>query len=75
MTVTTDQTAAPTVQQIQTDRITQVWFKEMVNSTNSLQWLFQLAEKYWAPHSVEKHLDFDPDVIEDIYMKDIRGSK
>ncbi|CAH1983375.1 unnamed protein product [Acanthoscelides obtectus] len=34
----------------------------------------ELAEKYWAPHSKEKHLDFDPNVIEDIYMQDIRGS-
>ncbi|KAJ8958746.1 hypothetical protein NQ318_016474 [Aromia moschata] len=34
----------------------------------------QLAEKYWAPHTQDKHLDFDPDVIEDIYMQDIRGS-
>ncbi|CAG9762602.1 unnamed protein product [Ceutorhynchus assimilis] len=48
--------SAPTVQQIQKDRIT------------------QLAEKYWAPHSAEKHVAFDPNVIEDIYMQDIRGS-
>ncbi|XP_057663610.1 RNA helicase aquarius [Diorhabda carinulata] len=47
--------SAPTVQQINADRIT------------------ELAEKYWAPHSVEEHLEFDPDVIEDIYMQDIRG--
>ncbi|ENN70799.1 hypothetical protein YQE_12464, partial [Dendroctonus ponderosae] len=47
---------APTVQQIQTDRLT------------------QLAEKYWAPHSEQKHEQFNPDVIEDIYMQDIRGS-
>ncbi|XP_030764098.1 RNA helicase aquarius [Sitophilus oryzae] len=46
----------PTVQQIQTDRIT------------------QLAEKYWAPHTVENHFEFEPNVIEDIYMTDIRGS-
>lgn len=48
--------AAPTVLQIQTDRIT------------------QLAEKYWAPHTVEHHLPFDAEVVEDIYMQDIRGS-
>ncbi|KAG5894903.1 hypothetical protein JTB14_030608 [Gonioctena quinquepunctata] len=47
---------APTVQQIISDRIT------------------ELAEKYWAPHSKQKHLPYDPDVIEDIYMQDIRGS-
>lgn len=34
----------------------------------------ELAEKYWAPHSIDKHLEFNPDVIEDIYMQDIRGS-
>ncbi|XP_066245723.1 RNA helicase aquarius [Euwallacea similis] len=47
---------APTVQQIQTDRIT------------------QLAEKYWAPHAAAQHTSFDPEVIEDVYMQDIRGS-
>ncbi|XP_072391042.1 RNA helicase aquarius isoform X1 [Diabrotica undecimpunctata] len=47
---------APTVQQINADRIT------------------ELADKYWAPHSIENHLKYDPDVIEDIYMQDIRGS-
>ncbi|KAJ8928414.1 hypothetical protein NQ314_019003 [Rhamnusium bicolor] len=46
----------PTVEQIISDRIT------------------QLAEKYWAPHSKEKHLEYDPNIIEDIYMQDIRGS-
>ncbi|KAJ8912547.1 hypothetical protein NQ315_006618 [Exocentrus adspersus] len=49
-------TTTPTVQQIISDRIT------------------QLAEKYWSPNSQEQHLAFDPDVIEDIYMQDIRGS-
>ncbi|KAJ8982909.1 hypothetical protein NQ317_004563 [Molorchus minor] len=55
MTGNAEQSAviAPTVQQIISDRIT------------------QLAEKYWAPHTQDKHLDFDPDVIEDIYMQDI----
>ncbi|XP_018567368.1 intron-binding protein aquarius isoform X2 [Anoplophora glabripennis] len=58
MTGTTAQSTvvAPTVQQIISDRIT------------------QLADKYWAPNSLEQHVDFDPEVIEDIYMQDIRGS-
>ncbi|KAF2905333.1 hypothetical protein ILUMI_00835 [Ignelater luminosus] len=47
---------APTVEQLNADRIT------------------QLAEKYWAPHSSENHVPFDPEIIEDIYMQDIRGS-
>nr|CAI5820358.1 unnamed protein product [Callosobruchus analis]CAI5821137.1 unnamed protein product [Callosobruchus analis] len=34
----------------------------------------ELAEKYWAPHSKDKHRDYDPDIIEDIYMQDVRGS-
>ncbi|KAL1512806.1 hypothetical protein ABEB36_002332 [Hypothenemus hampei] len=34
----------------------------------------QLAEKYWAPHSTKKHGEFNSDVVEDIYMQDIRGS-
>lgn len=54
--ITQGSTSAPTVQQIQKDRIT------------------QLAEKYWAPHAIEKHLEFDSSVVEDIYLQDIRGS-
>ncbi|XP_031327645.1 RNA helicase aquarius-like [Photinus pyralis] len=47
---------APTVEQLNADRIT------------------ELAEKYWAPHSVSDHLPFDSNVVEDIYLQDIRGS-
>ncbi|KAK9686254.1 Intron-binding protein aquarius N-terminus [Popillia japonica] len=34
----------------------------------------QLADKYWAPHTMENHSPFNADVIEDIYHQDIRGS-
>ncbi|XP_022909695.2 RNA helicase aquarius isoform X1 [Onthophagus taurus] len=34
----------------------------------------QLADKYWAPHTLDNHVDFNPNVIEDIYLQDIRGS-
>jgi hypothetical protein len=37
--------------------------------------VFQLAEKYWAPHVPHDEQPFDPSVVEDIYMQDIRGSK
>ncbi|XP_018324373.1 RNA helicase aquarius [Agrilus planipennis] len=47
---------APTVEQINADRLT------------------QLAEKYWAPHTSHEHLPFDSDVVEDIYLVDIKGS-
>ncbi|XP_045466067.1 RNA helicase aquarius [Harmonia axyridis] len=35
--------------------------------------IMHLATKYWAPHSQEK-LPFDPEVIDNIYIEDIRGS-
>ncbi|PNF18780.1 hypothetical protein B7P43_G01661 [Cryptotermes secundus] len=47
---------APTVDQINADRIT------------------QLANRYWAPYTIENHLPFDDRVVEDIYTKEIRGS-
>ncbi|KAF4519034.1 hypothetical protein B566_EDAN001619 [Ephemera danica] len=47
---------APTVEQINADRIT------------------QLANQYWAPYTVERHLPFDGKIIDDIYVKEIRGS-
>lgn len=34
----------------------------------------QLAEKYWAPHSKEEHEKFNFNVIEDIYVQDIKSS-
>ncbi|XP_068993772.1 RNA helicase aquarius [Neodiprion pinetum] len=48
---------APTVDQINADRIT------------------QLANKYWAPHTTNSHLQFDPVIIEDIYIQEICASK
>uniref|UniRef100_A0A665WPG2 Uncharacterized protein n=1 Tax=Echeneis naucrates TaxID=173247 RepID=A0A665WPG2_ECHNA len=36
--------------------------------------LFQLANKYWAPHAKNK-LPFDPKVMEDVYEKEILQSK
>lgn len=81
MSSTTEQPTivAPTVEQIQTDRITLVSYIHISNYIytyfSNCMLLFQLAEKYWAPQSAETHVQFDPDVIEDIYMQDIRGSK
>ncbi|XP_043273212.1 RNA helicase aquarius [Venturia canescens] len=48
---------APTVEQINSDRIT------------------QLANKYWAPHTTEKHLPFNAQIVEDIYIQEICASK
>lgn len=56
MNETSVRVVAPTVEQLNADRIT------------------ELAENYWAPHSVLNHLPFDSNIIEDIYMQDIRGS-
>ncbi|XP_077992997.1 RNA helicase aquarius-like [Glandiceps talaboti] len=49
--------AAPTVQQINADVLT------------------QLASNYWAPHSNLPRKPFDVKVIEDIYRKELLGSK
>ncbi|KAJ8289040.1 hypothetical protein COCON_G00016990 [Conger conger] len=38
------------------------------------EYVTQLANKYWAPHSKNK-LPFDPKVMEDIYQKEILQSK
>ncbi|KAG7202601.1 hypothetical protein KM043_009791 [Ampulex compressa] len=48
---------APTVEQINADRIT------------------QLANKYWAPHTTDTHLPFNPQIVEDIYVQEICASK
>ncbi|KAF5271727.1 hypothetical protein FQA39_LY08050 [Lamprigera yunnana] len=34
----------------------------------------ELAEMYWAPHSITNHRPFDSNIIEDIYTQDICGS-
>lgn len=65
---------APTVEQIQADRITEVRHAYLLLN-KIYKCIFQLAEKYWAPHTMQNHLPFDPNVVEDIYMVDIRGSK
>ncbi|XP_006823851.1 RNA helicase aquarius [Saccoglossus kowalevskii] len=49
--------AAPTVEQINADVLT------------------QLASLYWAPHSTLPRKSYDPKVIEDIYKKELLGSK
>ncbi|XP_033355690.1 RNA helicase aquarius [Bombus vosnesenskii] len=48
---------APTVEQINADRIT------------------QLANKYWAPHTMDSHLPFSSQIVEDIYIQEICASK
>ncbi|TRY75128.1 hypothetical protein TCAL_00660 [Tigriopus californicus] len=48
--------SAPTLDQIQADRLT------------------DLANSYWAPHTLKKHKDFDPQVIRDVYSNDLRGT-
>ncbi|KAK2168383.1 hypothetical protein LSH36_17g07036 [Paralvinella palmiformis] len=49
--------AAPTVEQIQSDIIT------------------QLANQYWAPYSTVPRAAYNPKVIEDVYRKEILGTK
>ncbi|KAK2580206.1 hypothetical protein KPH14_012466 [Odynerus spinipes] len=48
---------APTVEQINADKIT------------------QLANKYWAPHTTDIHLPFNPQIVDDIYVQEICASK
>lgn len=74
-TVPPTKIVAPTVEQIQADRITEVRNTCFVVNHKCYNQVLQLAEKYWAPHTMDSHLEFDPDVVEDIYMVDIRGSK
>ncbi|XP_008195128.2 RNA helicase aquarius [Tribolium castaneum] len=52
----TTKVVAPTVEQINADRIT------------------EFAEKYWAPHSAQNQQPFDSQIVDDIYLQDIRGS-
>lgn len=74
---------APTVDQINADRITQVrkftiigiFLFVRINIVMQYNLMFQLANQYWAPYSIENHLPFDDRVVEDIYMKEIHGTK
>jgi len=74
---------APTVDQINADRITQVrkstfirtFFFVRINIVIICYFLLQLANQYWAPYTIENHLPFDGRVVEDIYMKEIHGTK
>jgi len=36
--------------------------------------LTALAKTYWAPHTAKNHVDYNPDVVEEIYKNDIKGS-
>ena len=49
--------AAPTMDQIQADRLT------------------NLANKYWAPHTLKQHADFDGQIIAEVYAKDLKGAE
>jgi len=74
---------APTVDQINADRITQVrkftiiriFLFVGINIIIIRYFLFQCANLYWAPYTIENHLPFDDRVVEDIYMKEIHGTK
>ncbi|XP_059617588.1 RNA helicase aquarius [Phlebotomus argentipes] len=35
----------------------------------------QLANQYWAPHTASSHELYNPDIIEDIYFKEIRDTR
>ncbi len=48
--------SAPTLDQIQADKLT------------------NLANKYWAPHTLKEHADFNAGVITDIYTEDLKGT-
>ncbi|XP_058799863.1 RNA helicase aquarius [Phymastichus coffea] len=48
---------APTVQEINSDEIT------------------QLANKYWAPHTADSHLQFSAQIVDNIYINEISVSK
>lgn len=37
--------------------------------------VLQLANKYWAPHTTNTHLAFEPQVVDDIYVQEICASK
>jgi len=36
--------------------------------------LLQLANKYWAPHTIDRHVSFNPDIVENIYTNEIAFS-
>ena len=80
-------TPSLTVDQIASDRLTQVCVRVIRSSISSasgigsidqvfsfLAILFQLAEQYWAPFT-EKPAPFDRAVIDTIYIRDLLGSK
>lgn len=74
---------APTVDQINADRITQVrectiirkFLFVRINNIIISYFPLQLANQYWAPYTIENHLPFDDRVVEDVYMKEIHGTK
>ena len=35
--------------------------------------LTALAKTYWAPHTAKNHVDYNPDVVEEIYKNDIKA--
>ena len=37
--------------------------------------LYQVASKYWAPQTSGNHSEFDAEIVDQIYMQEIRGSK
>ena len=32
-----------------------------------------MAKTYWAPHTAKNHVDYNPDVVEEIYKNDIKA--
>ncbi len=70
--MTRGQSAAPTVEQINKDRIT------LVSEENSKKskWfvIFKLSEQYWASYALQRRA-YDRLVVDEIYIKELLGSK
>lgn len=75
MAANVNKTVAPTVEQINADRITEVNYNTCSFFILYKKIFLQLAEKFWAPHSRQSHVTYDPQIIEDIYVQEIFGSK
>lgn len=37
--------------------------------------LFQVASKYWAPQTIGNHMEFDGDIVDQIYQEEIQGAR
>jgi intron-binding protein aquarius len=63
-----------TVDQINSDRITQV-SNLLHQNLHNLTHFLQVASKYWAPQTCGNHMDFDASIVDQIYHQEVQGAK